>query len=82
LRETFVRGRPGEHLRVIIDKDGDLWVTVTVLPNVLFLDIQDAMRDARLLDRGLTLKYLSRKRGSNYNFGVAALDQTLRSGGL
>jgi len=80
LRETFVGGRPAQHLRVTADQDGDIWISV--LPQVLFLDVQVAMRQARLLDRGLTLQYFSRgSGGGTYNFDSGALRSALRSGG-
>jgi hypothetical protein len=80
LRETFANGRPSSHLRLIVDQGGDLWLTV--LPQVLFLDIRDSMQEARLVDRGLTLSYLSRKgAGGNYSFESSALCCALRAEG-
>ena len=58
LRKTLPHSRPVQHLQVERDQHEDIWVTV--LPPVLFLDIQASMELARLLGRGLTLKHLSR----------------------
>jgi len=80
LRKTFANGRPSSHLRLTVDQDGDL--SIAVLPQVLFLDIRDSVQETRLVDRGLTLSYLSRKgAGGYYSFDSGALICALRAGG-
>lgn len=82
LSQTFAKGRPSDHLKAWKDTNGDLWMTVRT--DVLFLDIRDALRCARLLNRGLTLHYLSRPRATtspHYQFSAADLESQLQSGG-
>jgi len=82
LAQTLAAGRPTDHLRAHKMTNGDLWVTV--LTDVLFLDIREAVRSANLLNGSLTLSFLSRPRSSgspHYQFSTTNLEASLRSGG-
>lgn len=82
LSQTLSHGRPSDHLKAWKDTNSDLWIKVRT--DVLFLDIRDAVHGARILNRGLTLHYLSRPRGSgspDYKFSSVDLEAQLQNGG-
>jgi hypothetical protein len=81
LSRSLAGGRPAQHLRTR-SIGGDL--VMDVRPDVLFLDIRDALRGANLLARGLNLIYLERPRNAkspHYKFTGADLEAGLRAGG-
>jgi len=82
LSQTFAQGRPSDHLKAWKDDDNDLWMKVRT--DVLFLDIREAVQGAGLLNRGLTLHYLSRPRSSespHYQFSSVDLQSQLQNEG-
>lgn len=79
LHRSFAGGRPVQHLVAQVDEDGDIWVTVRT--DILFLDIRDSIRAAKLLDRKLSLEYLGRAGRNLYKFDAGALEQCLKKGG-
>ncbi len=79
LHRSFAGGRPVEHLAAQVDEHGDIWVTVRT--DILFLDIRDSLRAAKLLDRKLSLEYLGRAGGHFYKFDAGALERCLKNGG-
>ena len=69
------------HLGYLRDPQNDLWLRVC--PDLLFLDINDAITTSKLLERGLKFDYLTRgKKGSNsyYNFDSSDLENCLSLG--
>lgn len=74
LQKVLASGRPPNHLS-LSDDGVDLWLTVR--PDVLFLDIRDAVRSARLDQRGLSLKYLVEDRKKTFIFDRSALKASL-----
>ena len=70
--------RPDHHLGYLRDPQNDLWLGVC--PDLLFLDIDNAITTSKLLERGLKFDYLTRgKKGSNsyYNFDSSDLENCL-----
>jgi hypothetical protein len=65
-----------EHLSYRKDPDGDL--ILLVHPGVLFLDIRDAARNSKLLERGLTTTPFPR----TCEFDMRQLEESLARGGL
>ena len=57
-------------------------VVIRLYPDVLYLDVKEAIRRTGLLDRGLTLEYFERggEGGRTYQFGGAALRRALEGG--
>ncbi|HSB79738.1 MAG TPA: hypothetical protein VLM91_13230 [Candidatus Methylomirabilis sp.] len=74
LRDVLAKGRPPDHL-CHQDDGTDLWLKVR--PEILFLDIRDAVLAARLDQRGLSLKYLVEDRKEAFGFDKAVLKSTL-----
>jgi len=74
LRDIPERGRPSGHLSHF-DDGTDLWVTVR--PEILFMDVRDAVKSARLDQRVLTLRYLVEIRKGTFGFYRAALKASL-----
>jgi hypothetical protein len=70
-----------QHLSYVIDQDEDLMLFVH--PGALFLDLRDAARNSRLLDRGLTIEPFSRGGRGNkfYQFDRGQLERALASSG-
>jgi hypothetical protein len=70
-----------QHLHYLIDQDED--VMLLIHPGALFLDLRDAARNSRLLDRGLTIEPFKRGgRGDpSYQFDRGQLESALGSGG-
>lgn len=52
------RSQPNTHLDYVMDSDSDL--ELTVFPNILFIDLKDAVDNSGLLERNLQFNYLSR----------------------
>lgn len=82
--------RPAEHLGYARDQQRDLWLCVR--PDVLFLDLKNAITESGLLGKGLTFTHLTRPRvkvhaqkkklpGPFYQFDSAALENSLALGG-
>jgi hypothetical protein len=81
LARVAAAGRPVDHLAAQIEPNRDIWLRVR--PEVLFMDIRDAVREASLCDRGLTLEYLRRPGPKGlYAFSGDALERALKDGGL
>jgi hypothetical protein len=83
--------RPREHLGYTFDKDGDL--ELKIYPDILLLDFEQAInKSGLLLNKALTLQYLSRPRskgkskskmsGNYYDFDIIQLEKSLRAGNL
>jgi hypothetical protein len=70
LSNTFAQGRPSKHLSASRDVDSNLWVTV--MPNVLFLDIRDSIREVGLV---------SSRSAFTFNFSSTDAERSLRSNG-
>ena len=68
-----------EHLSIKCDSAGDLWMSVR--PDVLFLHIRNAIHDIGLLNRGLSLKFMTEDRAQTFDFTAAAAEAALRAGG-
>jgi hypothetical protein len=70
-----------QHLSYRIDSDEDL--VLLIHPGALFLDIRDAARNSRLLNRGLTIQPFGRggHRNKSYQFDRGQLELALASGG-
>jgi hypothetical protein len=66
LASTFKAGRPAEHLQVRRDIDGNLWMTV--MPNVLFLDIRTAINRSDLLNSGLSFVHMVEDGDKTFDF--------------
>jgi hypothetical protein len=79
LGKTMSGGRPVQHLGVKRDSEGNLWMTVR--PDVLFLDIRDAVRETRLLDRGLTFSFMSEDRPETFGFTALEAETVFRRAG-
>jgi hypothetical protein len=77
LRLTFVTGRPSDHFEATRYENGD--IRMIIRTDVLFLDIRDSVRGARLGSRGLSFSYLSRPRKTDYSFTADDLWQNLRA---
>jgi hypothetical protein len=73
--------RPAAHLSAGVGADGGL--RLVVLPEMLFLDFNQAVNDARLFNRGLNFPYLRRQAtpGGNYDFNVQAARAALTAAG-
>jgi hypothetical protein len=74
-------GRPPEHLSVLVDEDDDVYVVVC--PEILFLDLQDAINASGVFRRGLGFDYLKRPRSgkTKYAYTAADVNQALVAGG-
>jgi len=72
--------RPDDYLGYQRDSQNDLWLKV--YPDLLFLDINNAITTSKLLEKGLAFEYLVRgnKRGK-YDFESSDLENCLSSGG-
>jgi len=57
LGEVKAGPRSKQHLRINALDSRATWITLS--PDVLFLDVQTAMEQAKVLDRGLVFRYLS-----------------------
>jgi hypothetical protein len=57
---SFLNSRlqPNTHLGYVMDSDGDL--ELTVFPNILFIDLKDAVENSGILKKDLRFEYLSR----------------------
>ena len=84
------RSRPTNHLAYHDDSDGDL--ELTVYPDILYLDFEDAIDKSSLLNKGLTFQYMPRptkgersmngdKKMTRWNFDKPSLESTLAKGG-
>lgn len=82
--------RPVTHLGYSRDQQGDLWLTIH--PDVLFLDLRDAIAQSGLLGKRLAFTHLTRPRvkapqqkmkltGHFYQFDSLALERSLALGG-
>jgi hypothetical protein len=67
--------RPSQHLGFQKNPNGD--IALYVYPNVMFLDINDAVTNCNLLGRGLSLGYLNRQ----YQFNSASIEAALMNAG-
>jgi thiamine pyrophosphokinase len=74
LRTVLASERPSSHLSCIA---GDHDLLLIVRSDVLFLDIRDAVRSARLDQRGLSLKYLVEGGKKTFGFDRSALVASL-----
>lgn len=79
LANVFAAGRPAQHLSASSDINGDIWMTLRT--DVLFLDLRDAVNDAKLLCRGLNLNFLAEDRIQTFNFNATDLESQLRTAG-
>lgn len=79
LDKVFAAGRPAQHLSASSDMNGDIWMTLRT--DVLFLDLRDAVNNAKLLGRGLNLNFMSEDRIQTFNFNATDLENELRAGG-
>lgn len=73
--------RPDHHLGYQRDQQNDLWLGVC--PDILFLDIDNAITSSNLLEKGLAFEYLARgknRSNSYYDFDSSALENCLSSG--
>jgi hypothetical protein len=52
------RSQPNIHLDHVMDSNGDL--ELTVFPNILFIDLKDAVGNSGILEKNLQFNYLSR----------------------
>ena len=74
-------GRPGEHLSVLVSDAGDVFVVLC--PEVLFLDLQNAINASGIFRRGLNFDHLKRPRSGNtkYAYTAAEVNKALLAGG-
>jgi hypothetical protein len=91
LRATFANGRPSDHLEASRCQNSD--IRMIIRTGVLFLDLRDSTRGARLGSRGFSFSYLSRPRPPRsrrprsspqktyYSFTAAELWQCLQTQG-
>ena len=78
LETALSNGRPSQHLSLSV-VNRDLWVTVR--PDILFLDVRDAIVSSKLLNRGLSFKFISEDRKQTFGFTAAQAEAALRRGG-
>jgi len=81
--------RPDVHLAYFVDSDGD--IGLKVLPDILFIDFEKAIKKSGLLASQISFNHLSRPRthsrfrsgasGPYYNFNSASLQRSLASAG-
>lgn len=80
---TVRKSRPPRHLAFRYDGDGD--IEFRVHPEILYLDIKDAVDKSGLMGAGLVYSHMSRPGSSSrmpaYSFDSVALDQSLVSAG-
>ena len=81
LAKVFAAGRPAQHLSASSDINGDNIPWITLRTDVLFLDLRDAVNDAKLLYRGLNLNFLAEDRIQTFNFNATDLGSQLRTAG-
>jgi hypothetical protein len=67
--------RPHQHLGFQKDPNGD--IALFLYPNVMFLDIEDAVANCKLLSRHLSFGYLKRQ----YKFDSTSLETALKNAG-
>jgi hypothetical protein len=81
LADRTSAGRPPEHLSVLVDEEDNVYVVVC--PEILFLDLQEAINASGIFHRGLAFDYLKRPRPgkSSYAYTAAAVHQALITGG-
>jgi hypothetical protein len=74
-------GRPPEHLSVLVDEEDNVYVVVC--PEILFLDLQEAINASGIFHRGLDFDYLKRPRPgkSSYAYTAAVVHKALIAGG-
>lgn len=76
------QSRPTNHLAFTVDSDGDL--EMKVYPEILFMDIDNAIVSMGLLNRGLVFDHLTRPkqtRQSFYQFDSSSLKNSFLTGG-
>lgn len=73
--------RPTNHLAYSLDSDAD--IELTVKPDILFIDFDDAINKSGLLKMGLSFPAMSRptKKSVNYNFDLTSLEKSLATAG-
>jgi hypothetical protein len=76
IRELENAPRSKQHLRVDTGDARRTWINLS--PGLLYLDVRRAIDGARLLDRGLALKYLER----SFDYDTQELREALAAGGL
>ncbi|HZD34224.1 MAG TPA: hypothetical protein VE130_03380 [Nitrososphaeraceae archaeon] len=64
------------HLFCRIEKNGD--INLTVFPQILLVDFEDAVKQSKLLERGLTIGHLKRY----YDIDSQSLVRSLENGGV
>jgi hypothetical protein len=74
LDTVLAKDRPADHLELQILDSGGLWVRIRT--DVLYLDIRDSIREARLLDRELSITYLQRPRAGSPHYRFSSVDLT------
>ena len=81
LADRTLGGRPSEHLSLLVDEEGNVFLVVC--PEILFLDLHTAITASGIFHRGLKFEYLNRPRpGSNqYSFSASDVHQALIAGG-
>ena len=81
LADRTSAGRPTEHLSVLVDEEDNVYLVVC--PEILFLDLQDAINASGIFQRGLDFDYLERPRPgkSSYAYTAADVHQALLAGG-
>ena len=74
-------GRPPQHLSLLVDEDDSVYVVVC--PEVLFLDLHEAITRSGIFHRGLLFDYLARpgKRANQYAYSANDIHQALAAGG-
>ncbi len=74
LQNVLASGRPPDHLSY---RDDGTNLLFTVRPEILFLDIRDAVRAADIDRRGLSLQYLIEQSKGTFAFDRLALKTSL-----
>ena len=70
---TLLRGRPGDHLKPGTLPSGAMFINIRT--DVLWHDLRDSVRAAKLVERGLTFDYLQRR----YSFSSTDLQGVFKS---
>lgn len=79
LARTFAEGRPPRHLSADRDDNGNLWITV--MPNVLFLDLRDAIREIGLDISSTGFKHMAEEGHKTFDFSTTDAENALRNNG-
>ena len=77
LSNTFAQGRPSKHLSTNRDQNNNLWVTV--MPNVFFLDVRDAIREIFLIKVTSAFDHMVEGGKKTFNFSSNDAENAFRA---